>query len=262
MTQSPGTPRREPPDDRPAVVAVGEFGERVAGFMADLATPGAPPRGQAPAQPAMAVHVTAAAGPGAVLTKLKAAFAGASGPVVVGLWRPWPALCGTADELAFEYRRPWLPIVMDHPHLRVGPLVVPGRGACFSCFAAWQAQHDDQRTASAAVLHAYDLDGRLGPRGYLCHHARLAAALAHVVLGRLAATPGSVTGQVVSVNVLGPGLRAHRVAARPGCTRCGRPRRRGDSDVLAALAAAITAGRKTMTGTARPGPHGAVRHGG
>jgi bacteriocin biosynthesis cyclodehydratase domain-containing protein len=176
--------------------------------------------------------------------RLKAVFAGSPGPVAVGLWRPSPTLCEAADELAFGHRRTWLPIIMDHPHLRVGPLVVPGQGACFSCFAARQAQHDAERTASAAVLKAYDLDGQLGPRGYLSHHARLAAALAHVMLGRLGEVPASVAGQVVSVNVLRSGFRAHRVASRPGCARCGCSRRRGDSDVLAGLVAAITAGRK------------------
>jgi len=262
MTPSPETPRGEFPDGRATVIAVGEFGERVAGFMADMAASAAPSQGRAEASAAMVVRLGSAADPGAIRNGLKAAFAGASGPVVTGLWRPWPALCGRSDELAFEYRCPWLPIIMDHPHLRVGPLVVPGHGACFSCFAARQAQHDDQRTASAAVLQAYDLDGRLGPQGYLCHHARLAAALAHVVLGRLGETSGSVAGQVVSANVLGSGFRTHRVAARPGCSRCGRARHRGDSDVLAGLVAAITASRKTMTDTAGSGLQGGVSHGG
>src|SRR5262249_38102475 len=140
MTPSPDTPRGEVPDGRATVIAVGEFGGRVAGFLADMAASAAPSQGRAEASAAMVVRFGAAADPGAIRNGLKAAFAGASGPVVTGLWRPSPALCGRSDELAFEYRRPWLPIIMDHPHLRVGPLVVPGHRACLSRLAARPAQ--------------------------------------------------------------------------------------------------------------------------
>ncbi|NHC16638.1 hypothetical protein [Motilibacter deserti] len=38
------------------------------------------------------------------------------------------------DELSFGWRQAWLPVTRFAPGLRVGPLVVPGRSACFGCF--------------------------------------------------------------------------------------------------------------------------------
>jgi bacteriocin biosynthesis cyclodehydratase domain-containing protein len=261
MTRPSHVPVREFSDVRATILAVGEFGERVAGVMTETATRVTAPYAGTWSDPAAVAAFGADADTGAIQHRLEAVFAAGSGPVILALWRPSRALCVRASELAFERGRVWLPVVMDHPHIRVGPLVAGGHGACFSCFEARQAQHDDQRATSTAVLKAYDLDSRLGPRGYLCHHARLAAGLAHVMLGGLDRPPSSLPGQVMSVNVLSFSIRAHRVVPMPGCPRCGRPRRRGDSDVLAGLVAAARASRKTPVGVAGRTPENGASNG-
>lgn len=161
--------------------------------------------------------------------------------VVIALWRPCPALCEEADVLAFRQQRPWLPVVMDHPHVRVGPMVMPGYGACFACFTARSDQHDDQPDITAALRAAFDRDPGFGPGGHLDYHARLAAALSMVVLGDLSGNwMAAAAAQVITSGVYRSDLRRHPVIARQSCSRCGSPREAVSStvaDLLRGIAA-------------------------
>lgn len=175
-----------------------------------------------------------------------------SGAAIVAMWRPYPAACEEADALAVHHQRPWLPVVMDHPNVRVGPVVVPGQGACFGCFTARQDQHDSQASTSAMLRAAFDRDPELGPRGYLDHHARLAAALAQLALGDLGAEWLSTTaGQVLSFNVYGHAIRRHPVIARSGCSRCGPPAPASSGSAIADVLDSLAARREARYVPAR-----------
>jgi len=132
--------------------------------------------------------------------------------VVAALWRPSPALCERLDAEAFRDGRPWLPIVYDNPHVRVGPLVRPPYGPCFRCYTARETQHDDRHRLTAAVGRAYDADPELGSAAFLPHHARLAAGLAAMVLG------GGHDGQVLTADGYGS-VTADTVVTCEGCPR-------------------------------------------
>jgi bacteriocin biosynthesis cyclodehydratase domain-containing protein len=180
-----------------ALIAIGDFGAAITAALR--------PRLQAVAWPA---------------SELKAAFSGAAAAVVVAAWRQQQAVCEMADQLAYRFSKPWLPVTMDHPRVRIGPVVVPGTGPCFGCFIARRAQHDAHRTATAALDRAYADDPEAGPRGYLDHHVRLAAALSELLLESLDQNPAGVAGLVVNFNVLQMGVRSHRVIPCSGCPKC------------------------------------------
>lgn len=143
--------------------------------------------------------------------------------VVVALWRPAPALCERADRLAFEHGTRWLPVVLEHPVVRIGPLVTPPAAPCYACYQARRAQHDERRDTTAMLYDAYDRDPGCGPTGFLPHHARTAAAIAR----RLAAEDGD-PGRVVTVRPAGSMVSADRVVPLHGCERCGSPYRERD----------------------------------
>ena len=109
------------------------------------------------------------------------AFTATGEAVVLALWRPEPELCEQADELSWRRGVPWLPVVMDHRAVSVGPLVSQP-GPCFRCYRRRREQHDVQPAATAALLAAYARDAGAGPAGYLPHHARMAAGLATQML--------------------------------------------------------------------------------
>jgi bacteriocin biosynthesis cyclodehydratase domain-containing protein len=172
------------------------------------------------------------------------AYALDSRAVIAAMWRPSPALCEEADALAFQHQRPWLPVVMDHPHVRVGPVVVPGGGACFACFTARYEQHDPQYDATAALYAAYDRDPSFGPRGYLDHHARLAAALAEMALGDISTRCMlGAAAQVLTFNLYRGDIRRHPVIARSDCTRCSITSAAGSQHAISDLLRGIAARR-------------------
>lgn len=178
---------------------------------------------------AVAAHL-AAARPGRRVADddVEAAFAEEPSAVVVPLWRPAPDMCDRIDRLAFRYSTPWLPVVMEHPHILVGPWVVPGQGPCYACYRSRRLQHDKSAVLSA-LYAAYDSERDLGPGGFLPHHARLAAGLAGLVLNR------GNAGRVVAIDLLGGDTSYHHVCACHGCPRCGPHDTVGDTAALSAV---------------------------
>jgi bacteriocin biosynthesis cyclodehydratase domain-containing protein len=204
-----------------ALLSLGDFGDQVAAFLC----------GTARWRVAMADSVADA-------------FEKDSRAFIATMWRPCPAACEEADVLAFHRQRPWLPVVMDHPHVRVGPVVVPGQGACFGCFTARYDQHDSRPDITAALRAGFDREPAFGPRGYLDHHARLAAALAQMALSDLSDDwLAAAAGQMLTFNVYRNAIRRHPVIARSGCPRCCRPADAANGSAMADLLHNIAAER-------------------
>jgi bacteriocin biosynthesis cyclodehydratase domain-containing protein len=207
------------------IVGTGVFGERVCRFLA--------------------------AGSGkcleyGVTDDIQAAFADEASAVVLALWRPDPGLCEIADDLSFRYRVPWLPVIAEHPVIRVGPPVHPPAGPCFRCYVRRRAQHDRQRWATTALREAYDRDASCGPGGYLPHQARMAAAIAEGTVRNLitldpAETSDRAPGLVRTI-ALNTTLRVNQVIACDGCDRCGPLAPLSRPDWLAQLVNSLQAG--------------------
>jgi bacteriocin biosynthesis cyclodehydratase domain-containing protein len=163
--------------------------------------------------------------------RLQEAFTdGSPSLVVLALWRPSPDLCERADALAASHRVPWIPVIMEHPVLRIGPYVRADAGPCFRCYRSRRVQHDDQHRATAALHAAYDATSECGPRGYLPHHARLAAVVlaSHLEHRKV--------GRVTTVQIATARLHTHHVVACHGCDRCGVPSVSGHGAILSVLA--------------------------
>jgi bacteriocin biosynthesis cyclodehydratase domain-containing protein len=160
---------------------------------------------------------------------------------VAAMWRPCPDLCERLDELSFQAGTPWLPIVMEHPRIRIGPWGAAPGGPCYRCYSARKRQHDTQPEVTRALDAAYKRDATGGPLGYLPHHVTIAAGLAKLRLRRLAdGGVATVAGEALAVNVITGGSVAHRVIPCHGCARCRTADRLGGrpslSQVLALLA--------------------------
>jgi bacteriocin biosynthesis cyclodehydratase domain-containing protein len=145
--------------------------------------------------------------------------------VVVALWRAASKVTRAADKLSFEHNIPWLPIIMEHPLLRVGPLVFPGKGPCFRCYSIRRAQHEPHFDSAADIEKFYDENTDAGPQGYLPQHARMAAAMATRMLSAVTAhSPGDAfpvpPGQVTSISLTSGSIAIERVVACHNCSRC------------------------------------------
>jgi bacteriocin biosynthesis cyclodehydratase domain-containing protein len=187
----------------------------------------------------------------ATLAGISAALAEQASAVVIALSRPDPTLCDTIDALSYRHQRPWLPVIMEHPVIRIGPLARPPAGPCFRCYARRRRQHDRQPWVTAALLAGNDRQQVCGPGGYLPHHARLAAAIAHDAVRSLledspsqaAPEPGSVSTIRLADMGLSLGLRSSGVIACHDCDRCGVAALPGASDWLIDLALSLNADR-------------------
>lgn len=150
---------------------------------------------------------------------LPEAFAGNPDAVVYAMWRADAEAGARADELAHDRGIPWMPVVLDHLTLRMGPVTLPGEGPCFRCFDSRLVQHDIHGETTAALRKAYARAPSLGPSGFLPHQARLAAGLAAGLLsGTLAGT--SPPGQVVTVRLPRLEISRDSVVTVHGCPRC------------------------------------------
>jgi bacteriocin biosynthesis cyclodehydratase domain-containing protein len=140
---------------------------------------------------------------------------------VLVAWRRVPQLEREFDEESFRCGQPWLPIGLDHPVLEIGPVVVPGAGACHGCYRGRLAQHDPSRAVRAAIDRHYDSDAAAGPAGYLPSTALFAAAAAAEIADRLDTAPETEAGRVRQLDVPTQQLQSGRVIGVHGCPRCG-----------------------------------------
>jgi hypothetical protein avisC_05777 len=86
------------------------------------------------------------------------------------------ALREALDDLSFTRSLPSLGLELTPTELRCGPLVVPGRTACYHCYARRRQQHGYRPLPE-------DLEPL--PQGYARHHVVLGAGLISLALGVL-----------------------------------------------------------------------------
>lgn len=124
------------------------------------------------------------------------------------------------DRAVVESRTPAAVIALEHPRLRLGPLVGTG-GACLTCLRTRRAQHGSDRAQTDVLRRAYDSDPALEPRGYLPHQAGLAAAwIADLVRDLESGDTARHTATVRTINLHTGVMAADRVVGVHGCPRC------------------------------------------
>ena len=136
-----------------------------------------------------------------------------------------PELFEAVERAAFAWRRPWFPVLLDHPYLRCGPVVVPSRTACHRCFRRRRRQHaktpglwDDHRPPA--------LPGSADRvRGFAGFHVGLATGLAvRAVADARNDSGGPPGGWVRTVGLVDGVPQRSGVIAVDGCQRCRPPR--------------------------------------
>jgi bacteriocin biosynthesis cyclodehydratase domain-containing protein len=141
---------------------------------------------------------------------------------VVAAGRPCVEVEQLMDAAAHHWRRLLLPVVVEHPVLRIGPLVAPGStAACVSCHERRRRQHLVARTTVDALQRHYSAHPEAEPRGYLPSHLNIAAGLVSGILDRALSGDLRDTGVVLYTHLLMPQLRRSTVAGVHGCLHCG-----------------------------------------
>jgi bacteriocin biosynthesis cyclodehydratase domain-containing protein len=139
---------------------------------------------------------------------------------IVASWRPDPNLCAMMEELSYESQRPLIPLIVESTVLRLGPVVVPGQGSCWSCWIQRIQQHSDWREAQSSLLDYYANHPEAGPRGYLEPFAGIAAARLTEVIEDLDSS-GKGAGYVWEIDMMSREIETRTAIGIHDCPRCG-----------------------------------------
>jgi bacteriocin biosynthesis cyclodehydratase domain-containing protein len=152
-------------------------------------------------------------------------------------WKPVPAVCELLDDVCHKWMRPFIPLILDSRHMRVGPVIVPGQEGCWKCWSLRYRKQLSFPADYAALLDHYDSQPDSGPRGFLEPFAMMGAArLAHAI--RQTDSGIDEAGRVWQVDMLTGAIAVGRVIGAHGCDRCGLRRKedsRGFADMQIAL---------------------------
>lgn len=136
------------------------------------------------------------------------------------------------DDHAFAGDVPWSAVVLTPTGVRLGPVIVPGKSACYECFLRRMTQHDPYAWRTATIWSAAEscpIDGWL-PADLLVAEGFAA--------GLLTGDPTRdwPAGSVTSYQAITAHVSRATVIGRHGCDRC-RPARDRAEDTWRDLAA-------------------------
>ncbi len=139
---------------------------------------------------------------------------------IIAAWRPLSLLCERLDELSFQWQRPFVPVVAESVVLRIGPVVIPGRGPCWHCWAQRLQQHSKWPAAEQDLRQHYAANPKTGPQGYLEPFAMMAAARAAQIIEQLDSSQ-AVPGYIWQIDVMTREITTSVVTGVHDCPRCG-----------------------------------------
>jgi bacteriocin biosynthesis cyclodehydratase domain-containing protein len=145
----------------------------------------------------------------------------AAGVHVLASWRPVPELCRAFERLSYATKSAFLPAIAEAPYLRIGPVIVPGSGACHTCFERRVLQHSSRRDTDLAVAQFYDAQPETGPAGFLVPFVDIAASRIEQLLAQLRTDPVSVAASIWRLETMTRQITCGRTVGIHGCPRCG-----------------------------------------
>lgn len=131
------------------------------------------------------------------------------------------ALLEMTERAAFAWRRPWLPVLLEQTHVRCGPVVVPGRTACHTCFRRRRRQHARNPELWADTVAPAVAGTSQRVRGFADHHVGLAYGLAvRSIADATEPTDEMPGGWVRIVGLVDGAVSRAGVVAVDACDRC------------------------------------------
>jgi bacteriocin biosynthesis cyclodehydratase domain-containing protein len=140
---------------------------------------------------------------------------------LLATWRPMPRLSRACDEMSHAWRAPFIEAVLETPNLRVGPVVVPGVGACHACAERRALQHSPRPIEHIALREFYDANPQQGPQGFLPGFPEIAAVRLAQFMRQIRSEPAAVAGRVWRMNTIHRETVSSMVVGVHECPRCG-----------------------------------------
>ncbi len=166
---------------------------------------------------------------------------------MVAAWRIVPDLLELVNEMSFGWRTAFVPAVIEEAELVIGPVIIPGLSACYTCYERRVLQHCTRPDAREALKRHYETVEDSGPKGHLKVFADLAAARLAQVAYEVETQPHQIAGAVWQFDLMRRMSTLSTVVGIHGCHHCGlhrEERTRSYSLLLAELAPLLQTGAK------------------
>jgi bacteriocin biosynthesis cyclodehydratase domain-containing protein len=141
--------------------------------------------------------------------------------IVLAAWRPVPALCEKLNCVSYETRTPFIPLIIDGPVLRLGPIVQPGTGGCWTCWTHRVAQHNGMFKDHSALMEFYNGNPSRGPSGFLEPVAMIGAAQVARTVRALVALDEHIPGSIWQMDMFTRHVSHGLLVGVDGCDKCG-----------------------------------------
>lgn len=135
------------------------------------------------------------------------------------------------QEYCFRTVTPFIPAALEGTRLVIGPVVVPGRGPCWSCYAARIRQHCGSEEINRELHKYYFEHPEAAPIGYLPSHSSLAANKLLEYIDRLDRDP-DIPGSLWECDLVKFRMAESRVVGVDFCARCGPSRPSGANNCV------------------------------
>jgi bacteriocin biosynthesis cyclodehydratase domain-containing protein len=139
---------------------------------------------------------------------------------VIASRRPLTGMLETIDTIFHQQQRTFVPLIVDSTVLRLGPIVVPGSGSCWTCWQRRSLQHAARPEETAMVSNYYETHPDAGPDGYLEPFAMMGAARITQVL-EASKSLASQAGHVWQIDMMTRLITTSIVEGVHDCPRCG-----------------------------------------
>jgi len=139
---------------------------------------------------------------------------------VVASWRPVPGLCDSLDQFSNSANRPLIPLILESSVLRLGPVIIPGEGGCWQCWARRSEQYSSAPDDRAAILEYYLTHPHAGPKGYLEPFAMLGAVKIKETVERLRSAH-ELAGLIWQIDLSSRQMINGILIGIHNCPRCG-----------------------------------------
>lgn len=157
---------------------------------------------------------------------------------IVASSRPRPELFADVSAASAERSVPFLPLFTDGASLQLGPVILPGRGACWDCWLARQRQHDSWARRHSHLSEYYRQHPGAEPAGYLECFVTIAAARLSQAIDAIDAGD-DLGGSIWELDMMTREVSTSKVVGVHDCSRCGLRRpveARSVSEILERLA--------------------------
>lgn len=134
---------------------------------------------------------------------------------------PASRLCHILNDLSYAHHVPFLPAIISSPYLEIGPLVIPGSGACYACYERRFLQHTPLPQVHKRRYQYYDTRVISDPVGYLPPLVFLTATRLAQLLVQGLEQPGHAGGYYWRWNIMQAEAHQSHVVGGHGCMYCG-----------------------------------------